>query len=74
VSLGQEERDPTGRFLRGLTLGALLGAIIAGSSIWTKAKARRATGPSPRRVGAERSGPPPVADPPASVDPGPSVD
>ena len=42
MSLGQDERDPTGRFLRGLTLGALLGAIIAGSSIWTKARARRA--------------------------------
>ena len=39
---GQDERDPTGRFLRGLTLGALLGAVIAGSSIWTKARARRA--------------------------------
>ena len=42
-----DERDPTGRFVRGLTLGALLGAVIAGSSIWTKAKARRApTGPA----------------------------
>lgn len=37
----QDERDPTGRFVRGLTLGALLGAVIAGSSIWTKARARR---------------------------------
>jgi hypothetical protein len=26
----------TATFLRGLTLGALLGAIIAGSSIWSR--------------------------------------
>ena len=25
-----DDRDPSGRFVRGLTLGALLGAIIAG--------------------------------------------
>ena len=42
MNLGQDDRDPTGRFVRGLTLGALLGAIIAGSSIWSRARARRA--------------------------------
>jgi hypothetical protein len=26
----------TGTFLRGMTLGAILGAIIAGSSIWSR--------------------------------------
>ena len=26
----------TSSFLRGLTLGAILGAIIAGSSLWTR--------------------------------------
>ena len=36
-----DDRDPSGRFVRGLTLGALLGAVIAGSSIWTRARARR---------------------------------
>ncbi len=29
-------------FLRGLTLGALVGAIIAGSSIWSRRRRRRA--------------------------------
>ena len=57
MNLGQDDRDPTGRFIRGLTLGALLGAIIAGSSIWTKARARRsaveATPPSDPAVRSE---------------------
>jgi len=43
VSPDLDDRDPTGRFLRGLTIGALLGAIIAGSSIWSRARSRRAT-------------------------------
>ncbi len=30
------DQHPTPRFLRGLTLGALLGAIIAGSRIWAR--------------------------------------
>jgi hypothetical protein len=29
-------------FLRGLTLGALIGAIIAGSSLWSRRRRRRA--------------------------------
>jgi hypothetical protein len=34
--------DDTGaKFLRGLTIGALLGAIIAGSRIWTHFRRRR---------------------------------
>lgn len=40
--------SPDGRsaatFLRGLTLGAILGAIIAGSSIWSRRRHR----PGPR--------------------------
>jgi hypothetical protein len=29
--------DPTlGRFLRGLTIGALIGAVIAGSRLWSR--------------------------------------
>ena len=28
------------RFLRGLTIGAVIGAIIAGSRIWARLKAR----------------------------------
>jgi len=56
VSPDLDERDPTGRFVRGLTIGALLGAIIAGSSIWSRARARRApadvTTREPGRAGA----------------------
>ena len=63
MNLGQDDRDPTGRFLRGLTLGALLGAVIAGSSIWTKARARRATELPPR---AEPD--PPMVDVPTTPD------
>lgn len=64
MSLGQDERDPTGRFLRGLTLGALLGAIIAGSSIWTKARARRARPVvEPAEEPVEPAAPKPKADP-----------
>ena len=41
-----------GRFLRGLTIGALLGAVIAGSRLWTRrtdsAMRRRSAGPPPR--------------------------
>ncbi len=47
-----DDRDPTGRFVRGLTLGALIGAIIAGSSIWTRARARR----SPAEQASEPTG------------------
>jgi hypothetical protein len=39
-----------GRFLRGLTIGALLGAIIAGSRLWGRRPSsvpHRATGRSP---------------------------
>ncbi len=46
-----DDRDPSSRFVRGLTLGALLGAIIAGSSMWRRSKASRPTtrgrGPNP---------------------------
>ena len=45
-----DERS-VGRFLRGLTIGALLGAIIAGSRLWS----RRQGGPSAeRRDGVDR--------------------
>ncbi len=40
------DRDDTrtsASFLRGLTLGAILGAIIAGSSLWTRRRRHRAT-------------------------------
>ena len=36
----------TNSFLRGMTLGAILGAIIAGSSLWSRWRRRRRTGAS----------------------------
>jgi hypothetical protein len=41
------ERDPdrsTASFLRGLTIGAIIGAIVAGSSLWSRRRRRRAQG------------------------------
>jgi hypothetical protein len=40
VSDGGTDRS-TASFLRGLTLGALVGAIIVGSSLWTRRRRRR---------------------------------
>lgn len=37
----EAESPDAGTFLRGLTLGALLGAAIAGSAIWSRRSARR---------------------------------
>jgi hypothetical protein len=33
---GPDEDRTTSSFVRGLTLGAILGAIIAGSSLWSR--------------------------------------
>jgi len=41
VSTRDDDRA-TSSFLRGLTLGAILGAIVAGSSIWSRWLRRRA--------------------------------
>jgi hypothetical protein len=35
-----------GRFLRGLTIGALLGAVIAGSRLWTRRSGRAPAQPA----------------------------
>ena len=36
-----------GRFLRGLTIGALIGAVIAGSRLWTRRPGRAPAEPAP---------------------------
>jgi hypothetical protein len=43
VSADDTADRSTASFLRGLTLGALIGAIIAGSSLWSRRR-RRAAG------------------------------
>lgn len=30
------DEQTTAKFLRGLTLGAIIGAVVAGSSLWTR--------------------------------------
>ncbi len=42
---GRDDGRTSASFLRGLTLGAILGAIIAGSSLWSRR--RRARGSEP---------------------------
>ena len=44
------------KFLRGLTIGALLGAVIAGSRIWTRWSGRDKTAPSGGGDEGDRSG------------------
>ena len=36
-----DDARSTSSFLRGLTIGAILGAIIAGSSLWSRWRRRR---------------------------------
>lgn len=42
---GADDTHPTASFLRGLTLGAILGAIIAGSSLWSRRRRSRGRRP-----------------------------
>jgi hypothetical protein len=37
-----DDRSTTS-FLRGLTIGAIIGAIVAGSSLWSRRRRRRST-------------------------------
>ena len=37
---GDDDRS-TASFLRGLTIGAIIGAILAGSSLWSRRRRRR---------------------------------
>jgi hypothetical protein len=41
VSSVESEESSRGSFWRGLTLGAVIGAIIAGSSLWSRRRRRR---------------------------------
>jgi hypothetical protein len=44
MSAPESDDRSTGSFLRGLTIGALIGAIIAGSSLWSRRRRRRRRG------------------------------
>jgi hypothetical protein len=38
---GRDDDRSTASFLRGLTIGAIIGAIVAGSSLWSRRRRRR---------------------------------
>ena len=42
MSRGTDSRS-TGSFVRGMTIGALLGAVVAGSSLWSRRRLARRT-------------------------------
>ena len=46
IGISSEEGRPAASFMRGLTLGAIIGAIIAGSSIWSRRRRGPASSPS----------------------------
>ena len=69
-ALRGEEGAPTGTtFMRGLTLGALIGAAVAGSAIWQRRGRRRLQRPAtePDSVTTEA----PVSDAPVGEDDAP---
>jgi hypothetical protein len=41
---GRDDERSNGSFLRGLTIGAIIGAILAGSSLWSRRRHRRRSG------------------------------
>ena len=62
-ALRGEEGASTGTtFMRGLTLGALIGAAVAGSAIWQRRGRRRLQRPAPDRDGMTTEAP--VSDAP----------
>ena len=69
MSPDADDRGSSARFVRGLTLGALLGAIIAGSSVWTRTKVRRRVGRTDDADGRTHSLSPPATDPVTSERP-----
>jgi len=59
---GDDQRATT--FARGLILGALVGAAIAGSTIWQRRHARPGPEPISKGPAAPASGARPASDPP----------
>jgi hypothetical protein len=57
MSRGTDSRS-TGSFVRGMTIGALLGAVVAGSSLWSRRRLARRTAAN---EAAQLALPPPAA-------------
>ena len=58
--MSRDDAGTTAKFLRGLTIGALVGAVLAGSSLWSRRQ----------RGFAGRGGPRPITPP---TDPSPGL-
>jgi hypothetical protein len=43
--MSADDDRTTATFLRGLTIGAIIGAILAGSSFWARWRRRQQSGP-----------------------------
>jgi hypothetical protein len=51
INVGEDDdAEGMARFLRGMTLGALVGAAIAGSAIWQRARSRTSETPETDRT------------------------
>jgi hypothetical protein len=61
---GERDDDPVAAFVRGATVGAFVGAVIAGSTIWRLARRQPAGAPA-------GSGPPSGRARPPTEGPGP---
>jgi hypothetical protein len=46
ASLGTRDEDPLAVFVRGATVGAFVGAVIAGSTIWRRVRRHAASAPT----------------------------
>jgi hypothetical protein len=61
---GQDDDPRAAQFVRGLALGALVGAAIAGSTLWQRRRAAAAHAPAePGRPAAPASDAPAAAEP-----------
>jgi hypothetical protein len=57
VNRDDDEARATSTFLRGLTIGALIGAVLAGSSIWSRRRRSAAHPDDPPPIPADRTAP-----------------
>jgi hypothetical protein len=58
ASLGMRDDDPLAVFVRGATVGAFVGAVIAGSTIWRRVRRHAASAPTAGLPRPRRAAPP----------------
>jgi acyl carrier protein phosphodiesterase len=69
ASLGTRDEDPLAVFVRGATVGAFVGAVIAGSTIWRRVRRHAASAPTVSAPTARLARPRHVAPPVVGADP-----